>query len=217
MTTSGAAPPLGPCDLDLYDIAYLAGGLARLVDSALVAMVEAGRVRVHAPGQLAVAEPARRHPVEAAVLDAVGTRGHRSVDVILWRLRDDTRILAVGRRLVAEGLVSRWGTVLRRANRAPVPTTAGRRVLRSVLASPPTDPAWAGGRAVLVALHGRNGVDDALLRASLFEAFPVPTAKERAVGLRRRLDAARSDPFFAGRGGGTDAGGGGGGGDGGGR
>ena len=58
----------------------------RVVDTALVALVESGRVRVHAPGELAAAEPARRHPVEAAVLDAVGTHGHRSVDTIRWRL-----------------------------------------------------------------------------------------------------------------------------------
>jgi len=37
-------------DLDVYDIACLAGGAERVVDTALVALVESGRVRVHAPG-----------------------------------------------------------------------------------------------------------------------------------------------------------------------
>ena len=55
-------------ELDLYDIAYLAGGPERVVDTALVALVESGRVRVHAPGELAAAVPDRRHPVEAACL-----------------------------------------------------------------------------------------------------------------------------------------------------
>src|SRR5688500_17785335 len=69
-------------DLDLYALAYLAGGPQRVVDTALVALVESGRVRVHAPGELAAAVPDRRHPVEAAVLDAIGARGHPTVDTI---------------------------------------------------------------------------------------------------------------------------------------
>src|SRR5215207_2167007 len=103
MTNPGTSP-----QLDVYDIAYLAAGPDRVVDTALVALVETGRVRVQPPGQLAVAELARRHPVEAAVLDAVGTRGHRSVDVVRWRLADDDRVFAIGRRLVSAGLLSRW-------------------------------------------------------------------------------------------------------------
>ncbi len=96
------APPL-----DLYEIAYLAGGPDRVVDTALVALVESGRVRVHAPGELAVVEPGRQHPVEAAVMDAVGTRGHRSVDTVRWRLADDERIAGLGRSLAAAGLLRR--------------------------------------------------------------------------------------------------------------
>jgi uncharacterized protein (TIGR04222 family) len=43
------------------DIASLAGGVDRVVDTALVALVESGRVRVFAPGA-----------VEGAVMDARG-------------------------------------------------------------------------------------------------------------------------------------------------
>jgi hypothetical protein len=177
--------------LDVYDIAYLAGGPDRVVDTALVALVETGRIRVQPPGQLAVAESGRRHPVEAAVLDAVGTRGHRSVDVIRWRLGDDDRVLAVGRRLVAAGLLSRWARVRRRNGHRPVPTAEGRRTLRDLAADPPTDPASDGGTSVIVALHGRDRLSDELRRSSLFESVPVPTAKEKAEGIRRRLDDAR--------------------------
>jgi hypothetical protein len=208
MTTSGVPPRL-----DVYDIAYLAGGVPRLVDTALVAMVETGRVHVHSLGQLVVAEPTRRHPVEAAVLDAVGTRGHRSVDTIQWRLADDDRVHAVGRRLAAEGLVHRWSRVLRRGERPPLLTTAGRRALRDVRAAPPVDRAADGGSAIVVALHGHAGMADALLRASIFEALPPkPSAKVRAARLRQRLDAVQvyhpGGPV--GGGGGGDGGGGGG-------
>ena len=75
-------PAAGAHDLDLYDVAFLAGGPARVVDTALIALVRAGRLRIHSPGQLATADLTRRHPVEAAVLDAVGPTGHRSVDTI---------------------------------------------------------------------------------------------------------------------------------------
>jgi hypothetical protein len=210
MTDPGTSP-----QLDVYDIAYLAAGPDRVVDTALVALVETGRVRVQPPGQLTVAELARRHPVEAAVLDAVGTRGHRSVDVVRWRLADDDRVFAIGRRLVAAGLLSRWVRGRRRTSRLPVQTTAGRQVLRDLAADPPTDPASDGGTSVLVALHGRDRLSDELRRSLIFESVPVPTAKEKAEVIRRRLDAHRDDDSFIG--GNANSGfGGGGGGDGGG-
>jgi hypothetical protein len=180
-------------DLDLYEIAFLAGGLPRLVDAALVAMVEAGRVRVHSPGQLAVADPTRRHPVEAAVLDAVGTRGHRSVDVIRWRLNEDDRILDVGRSLTAAGLLRRWSGF--HLGPEPARTATGERVLRDLAARATT----AG--AVLVALHGRERMTDALLRASIFEPLPAPDNRLAADRLRHRIDAAReSADYDVGRG-----------------
>ncbi|MGN7253528.1 TIGR04222 domain-containing membrane protein, partial [Arthrobacter sp. SAFR-014] len=68
--------------LDLYDIAVLAGGLPRLVDTAIVAMVESGLVRVDSSGEFHAEVPSSRHPVEAALLDAIGSRGYRYVDTI---------------------------------------------------------------------------------------------------------------------------------------
>jgi hypothetical protein len=185
MTARGTSP-----QLDVYDIACLAGGPDRVVDTALVAMIETGRIRVHLPGQLAVADPTRRHPVEAAVLDAVGTRGHRSVDVIRWRLADDDRVLAICRRLVDAGLLSRWTVVPRRTEHARVPTAAGRRLLRSLEAEPPALPAWDGGTAVLVALHGREQMTDRMLAAA-FEPLPATVHAGRVDGLRQRIDATR--------------------------
>ena len=188
MTTPGTTP-----QLDVYDIAYLAAGPDRVVDTALVALVETGRVRVQPPGQLTVAELARRHPVEAAVLDAVGTRGHRSVDVVRWRLADDDRVSAIGRRLVTAGLLRRWSVVPSRAERPAVLTAAGRRMLHVLEAQPPCDPAWDGGTAVQVALHGRDQLSDELRRSLLFESEAAPTARERADGIGRRLYGTRAD------------------------
>ena len=72
--------------LDVYEIAFLAGGPRRVVEAALVTLVESRRLRVVSPtGELVIDQPRRRNAVEAAVLDAVGARGRRSLDTILWR------------------------------------------------------------------------------------------------------------------------------------
>jgi hypothetical protein len=203
--------------LDVYEIAYLAGGPERVVDTAVVALVESGRVGVPSPGQLVVVDPARRHAVEGAVLDAIGTRGHRSLDLVLWRLVGDDRLRDVGRRLVAEGLAGRRRTLRRSQAGPPIRTAAGRRLLRALVADPPIFSVHDGGSAVQVALHGRQGMQDERLRASIFDA-PRETLPTGAAGLRRRISTSRHEspydsPHAAFDG---DAGGGFGGGDGGG-
>ncbi|MGY2067695.1 TIGR04222 domain-containing membrane protein [Blastococcus sp. SYSU DS0619] len=180
----------GTADLDVYDIAALAGGLPRLVDTALVALVESGRIRIHAPGELAATDPLRRHPVEAAVLDAVGTRGHRSVDTIRWRLDGDERLLEVSRRLRQHGLARR---VPFRAG-ADAPTAAGRRLLRRWAADTPPDPAADGGSAASVALHGRAAMPDRRLCAEIFERTQSALAPARG---RRGRGVDHSDPKLA--------------------
>ena len=221
MTTLDAAS-----GLDLYGIAFLAGGVQRVVDTALVTLVESGCVRVHAPGELAAVRPDRRHPVEAAVLDAVGTRGHRSVDSIRWRLADDDRLTGLGRSLAAAGLLRRR----LRGRDAWSATRAGRGALHRLAAQPPVDRALDGGSALLVALHGRTSMPDAALRAAVFERPSLPKVDGREIR-RRRREAELRDPFAAAYhargavgggaaigffGGGADVGGGGDGGDGGG-
>jgi hypothetical protein len=177
-------------DLDLYDIAYLAGGADRVVDTAVVALVESGRMRVPSPGQLAVVDPARRHPVEGAVLDAVGTHGHRSLDLVVWRLAGDDRIREVGRRLTDGGLLSRRPALVRRDGRAPLRTSTGRCLLRALVAAPPVFSVHDGGSAVQVALHGPQGMTDARLRASIFDV-PRTTMASGTAGLSHRIEMSR--------------------------
>ena len=157
--------PPPPSALDLYDVAYLAGGLDRVVDTALVALVRSGRVRVHSPGELATADLRRRHPVEAAVLDAVGPTGHRSVDTVRWRVATDERILDVGRRLQQGGLVTRFAlaSALRRGRPVSNPSVRGRKLLSELRAIPPADV------DLRVALGGREALPDGDLRCAIFE------------------------------------------------
>lgn len=182
--------------LDVYEIAQLAGGADRVVDTALVVLVESGRVRVHAPGELAVAQPGRSHPVEAAVMDAVGTQGHRSVDTIHWRLAGDERIAELGRSLAARGLLRRrrFGRSTGKGS-AWSSTTAGREALVRVRERP-ADRALDGGCALAVALDGRQAMPDADLRAAIFER-PLPPLP-RTSGMHRRIrEAGLHDPSHA--------------------
>ena len=171
-------------DLDVYEAAYLAGGPDRVIDTALVALVQTGRVRVHSPGQLATVDLTRRHPVEAAVLDAVGPTGHRSVDTIRWRLTDDARILDVGRALQRDGLISR--SPLRRPGSRP--SGADRRILGDLRAQRTSaSDEWS------VALDGRESMLDRELRASIFE----PPRTDREVSKRRSAVACARSPACA--------------------
>jgi hypothetical protein len=93
--------------LGVYELAYLAGGPRRAVEAAVVALVEAGVLRVTRPtGELVLL---RRRPcpdLEAAVLDVVGFRGSRRLVTVCWRLRADVRLTGIGRRLQADGLLA---------------------------------------------------------------------------------------------------------------
>lgn len=185
--------PLGT-DLDLYEIAFLAGGPARVVDTAVVALLRTGRLRLHSPGQLATADLARRHPVEAAVLDAVGPTGHRSIDTIRWRVVEDQRLLDVGHRLRSAGLLGRTAGVVGLVHgdrRALAPTRAGRRQLRALQERPPS-----GDVEVLrVALGGRGELTDRRRCTEIFER-PQTTLEPARPGRRfRGID--HSDPHLA--------------------
>jgi hypothetical protein len=159
---------------DLYEVAYLAGGPRRAVEAAVVALIEDGRLGVTpATAELHVVDPHRRHPVEAAVLDAAGPRARRSIDGIAWRVRTDARLAALADGLQQAGLVSRRGGVHATAERAWTAlglTRAGRRELRRLRSA----PAVVGrAEALAVALDGPRAWSDAERRAAVF-APPRP-------------------------------------------
>src|SRR5215203_5192803 len=91
--------------LDLYEVACLAGGPDRMIDAAVVALVDSGRVRVDEDARLTVVEPTRRSGVEAAVLDAIGTRGWRTAGLVRPRAAQDPRVTGVVERLARAGLL----------------------------------------------------------------------------------------------------------------
>ena len=179
--------------LDVYEIACLSGGAIRMVDTALVALVESGRVSVTTPGCLATASLVRRHPVEAAVLDAIGPSGHRSVETVRWRLATDERVLGVDRRLRDAGLLGTGGTVVPAARRSRwrlAPTYAGRHLLHELRDDPPVDTVAPGTSAMTVALHGRERMADQALCAAIFEPPPTRITLETGAPAPHALDHA---------------------------
>lgn len=170
--------------LDVYDMAVLAGGLPRLVDTALVAMVECGRVHVEPSGEFRADATSSPHPVEAALLDAVGTRGHRSVDTIRWQVLHDRRLDQEFQHLTRDGLVRRAIPALLVGKTRAHTTAAGRRALQQFAERPPAD----GGNAVRVALHGRDAMPDRRLHAEIFDPRPVVLAPRSARRPSREVD-----------------------------
>ena len=210
---------------DLYEIAYLAGGPRRVVETAVVALVENGRLRVdRATGRLHVVDASRRHPVEAVVLDAVGPRG-RSVWGLVWRARSDPRLATVADGLARDGLLTRRGGVDARERSfwtLSGLTRAGRAALRQVRQSPPSPPVTGGNPALAVALAGPSAWGAELHTAVFDPAPPDPVPSSRADARAARYhhvryvggaDAGAGGGWGGGFGG--DCGGGGGGGDGG--
>jgi len=147
---------------DVYDMAQLAGGLPRVVDTAVVALLERGQLRVDDSGRLHAVGSAPGRPVESAVLDLAGMRPRRTIVSMRLRAQEDPRLTGVADRLVAAGLLRRnplaglsssWPAHLR--------TAAGRRVLDEWRAAPPA-------RSAEVALGGGERMADRALYEKVF-------------------------------------------------
>ena len=166
----------GTRTLDVYEMAYLAGGPRQAIEAAVVSLIEIGVLRATRPtGELMLIKRRPCVDLEAAVLDAVGVRGCGLIGTVCWRLRDDVRLTSIGQRLKEGGLLARD-----RGSESTRPrfwsalwlTSAGRRTLRQLrreLASSATD-------GLRVSLWGPQAMQDYALRAALFAASRLPSA-----------------------------------------
>ena len=170
--------PATTAGLDVYDVAFLAGGPDRAVDAALTALVQTGRVRLHEDGGLTVTDLRRRHPVEAAVLEALGPRLPRSAATVRFRAAGDRRLAEVRERLTVRRLLTRSG---RR-------TLPGHQTLRRLRAVPPRDAVAGGTEALRVALGGPQVLTDQALPAAL--ARPERHRRGAAAHWEPRAEAA---------------------------
>lgn len=162
--------------LDVYEMAYLAGGPRQAIEAAVVSLVETGVLRATRPtGELMLMKRRPCADLEAAVLDVVGIGGYRLIGTVCWRLRDDVRLTSIGQRLKDDGLLARdRGPESTRPRFWPALslTGAGRRTLRQLR----RDLASSGTDGLRVSLFGPKAMRDSALRAAIFEASRLPSA-----------------------------------------
>lgn len=109
-TTAGTGPALG-----VYDVAYLAGGPRRVVECAVIALAEGGRLRLRASRISAVGGELPEHPVERALVTACPRS--RAMASVCAELRESPEMEQIGDRLAGWGLVTRARHQLTRGGR----------------------------------------------------------------------------------------------------
>ncbi|MFF4265959.1 TIGR04222 domain-containing membrane protein [Streptomyces virginiae] len=176
--------------LDVYAYAYLAGGEQRVVESAIIALVERGTLSLGAGRLRTVDAEQPPHPVERAVIAAC-PRSKR-VEEVFEDLRHREEIDALVHRLVHLGLVRHW----RRR-----PTRAGRRQLAAAV-SEGTLPAYV--------LEGTAALAPGPVRAGPSGTHTLPDGLGRTLRRMGKALEDDSDNTSGGYGGGGDGGGGGG-------
>ncbi|MCX4984159.1 TIGR04222 domain-containing membrane protein [Streptomyces sp. NBC_00572] len=96
--------PGGPVH-DRYEAAFLNGGPARVVDTALAALHADGRLAIGGPGIVAVVRPTAYDPVERAVLQAHATAPHGALHHLRMAVMRHPAVQEIGDGLAARGLV----------------------------------------------------------------------------------------------------------------
>lgn len=103
--SSSARMSHGTPTLEVYDTAYLAGGAARVIETAVAGLADIGRIRVAPDGGLSWVGQLARQPVELAVSQRVNQSGGRLAD-LRRALRHHPSVAEIGRRLAERGLVA---------------------------------------------------------------------------------------------------------------
>ncbi|MFI8910107.1 TIGR04222 domain-containing membrane protein [Streptomyces sp. NPDC053513] len=96
--------PGGPVH-DRYEVAFLNGGPARVVDTALAALQGDGRIAIGGPGIVAVVRPTAYDPVERAVLQELAAAPHGALPPLRLGVMRHPAVQEIGDGLAARGLV----------------------------------------------------------------------------------------------------------------
>jgi uncharacterized protein (TIGR04222 family) len=153
-----------PWVLDAYDVAFLAGGAQRVVESAMIALSDCGLLKLSGPRVRAVGavgEALPQHPVECALIASCPRS--RSAASVLAALQRSPEVQEIARRLAARSLVTGSRRRL---------TRLGRRQLRAAERGEGLPDYVFGGPAVL---------PDGLVRRGVVSARPVPSGLGRAL------------------------------------
>ncbi|MEU5384256.1 TIGR04222 domain-containing membrane protein [Kitasatospora cineracea] len=97
--------------LPLLEVAFLAGGPARVVDTALVRMEREGRVVVSRAHRVTVTTDRTTDPVERVLITAVGGRAGRDLSVLRTSVPGSPEVQRIGDGLAARGLLRHPGAL----------------------------------------------------------------------------------------------------------
>ncbi|MDQ3578704.1 MAG: TIGR04222 domain-containing membrane protein, partial [Actinomycetota bacterium] len=89
--TTGDA--IGHDQLDMDELAYLAGGARRVVETSVARLLDQGKVRANRTGMIRVVEGANAmHAVDAAVLADAKRYGNRTLGLLIDRVGKDQAV-----------------------------------------------------------------------------------------------------------------------------
>ncbi|SMD24797.1 TIGR04222 domain-containing membrane protein [Lentzea albidocapillata] len=92
--------------LDMDELAYLAGGPRRVVETAVARLLTAGELRTSRRGTVQVTSTTRSlNPVDRAVVTDCQRYTNRTVNLMIPAVAEDGAVTAIGQRLEAMGLV----------------------------------------------------------------------------------------------------------------
>ncbi|SDG86817.1 TIGR04222 domain-containing protein [Lentzea fradiae] len=92
--------------LDMDELAYLAGGPRRVVETAVARLLTAGEIRTSRRGAVSTTTTTSpRNPVDRAVVDDCRRYTNRTVNLMIPAVAAGEAVTAIGRRLEAMGLV----------------------------------------------------------------------------------------------------------------
>ncbi|MFD7444697.1 TIGR04222 domain-containing membrane protein [Streptomyces sp. NPDC059909] len=104
LSAARSSGPGGPVH-DLMEVAFLNGGPARVVDTALAAMASDGRIMIGGPGIVAVQRPVAHDPVERAVLHETAAAPHGALHTMRLAVMRSPAVQEIGDALAARGLM----------------------------------------------------------------------------------------------------------------
>ncbi|CRK55894.1 hypothetical protein [Alloactinosynnema sp. L-07] len=108
-----------PGQLSMHELAYLAGGARRVVETAIARLIDQGRIRPSRKGSVSVVEGSTSaDPVDMAVLSDVKRYGDRAIHLLVDKVSRVDAVTGVGDSLVRKGLLvgeaaarARWGAL----------------------------------------------------------------------------------------------------------
>ncbi|MCX5400535.1 TIGR04222 domain-containing membrane protein [Streptomyces sp. NBC_00102] len=104
---SGGRHGAGTAVHDDHEAAFLAGGPARVVDTALTALHTDGRIVVGGPGVISVVRAQPHDPVERAVLQELASAPNGALHILRFSVMHHPAVQEIGDGLAARGLLAR--------------------------------------------------------------------------------------------------------------